>query len=160
LGTHSRVFFTPDSRALIICRGDAFTFWDVETLQPIRKLKRDVALYPGYVAFSPDGALMALEMAPAVILLKDVATGPTVAKAEDPDGDRAGWMSFTPDGTQLVVAAPYGKAIHVWNLRAIRQRLKEMGLDWAWPEFRPAAPRGAAEVARMEVLPGDLARPI
>src|SRR5262249_25565835 len=101
-----------------------------------------------------------LEMAPAVILLKDVATGRTVAKLEDPHGDRAGWMSFTPDGTQLVVAAPYGKAIHVWNLRAIRQRLKEMGLDWAWPEFRPAAPGGAAEVARMEVLPGDLARPI
>ena len=136
------VFFTPDSRALIICRGDEFSFWDVETLQPIRRLRRDVAHYPGHVAFSPDGGLMALEMAPAVIHLKDVATGRTVAKLEDPHGDRAGWMSFTPDGTQLVVTAPYAKAVHVWDLRAIRQRLKEMGLDWDWPEFPPADPGG------------------
>ena len=158
--TMTGVFFTPDSRALIICRGDAFTFWDVETLQPIRRLDRDVALYPGHVAFSPDGKLMALEMAPAVIHLKEVATGRTVAKLEDPHGDRAGWMGFTPDGTQLVVAAPYAKAIHVWDLRAIRQRLKAMGLDWDWPEFPPADPKAkAAGPVKVEVLPGDLAEP-
>src|SRR4029450_9660833 len=113
LGQQTRVFFTPDSRALITCRGDAFTFWDVETLQPIRRLDRDVAVTPGYVAFSADGKLMALEMAPAVIHLQEVASGRTVAKLEDPHGDRAGWMGFSPDGTQLVVAAPYAKAIHV-----------------------------------------------
>ena len=95
------VFFTPDSRALIIARGDEFSFWDVATLQPIRRLRRDVAQYPGHVAFSPDGRLMALEMAPAVIHLKEVATGRTVAKLEDPHGDRATWQGFTPDGTQL-----------------------------------------------------------
>ena len=87
---------------------------------------------------------MALEMAPGVIHLKDVATGRTVAKLEDPHGDRAGWMGFTPDGTQLVVTAPYAKAIHVWDLRAIRQRLKAMGLDWDWPEFPPADPGSKA----------------
>ncbi len=160
LGTQSAVFFTPDSRALIISRGDAFTFWDVQTLRPIRRLDKDVALYRGYVAFSPDGQLMALEMAPAVIHLKDVTTGRTVAKLEDPHGDRAGWMGFTPDGTQLVVAAPYAKAIHVWDLRLVRQRLKVMGLDWDWPEFPPADSKAkAAELANVEVLPGDLAKP-
>jgi len=157
LGQMAQVFFTPDSRALIISRGDAFTFWDVETLQPIRRLDRDVALSPGYVAFSPDGTLMALEMAPAVIHLKEVATGRTVAKLEDPRGERAGWMGFTPDGTQLVVAAPYAKTIHVWDLRAIRQRLKAMGLDWNWPEFRPVDPKPPS-LAKVEVLPGDLAK--
>src|SRR5206468_2917145 len=141
-----------DSRALIICRGDAFTFWDVDTLQPIRRLDRDVVLYPGHVAFSPDGKLMALEMAPAVIHLKEVATGRTVAKLEDPHGDRAGWMGFTPDGTQLVVVATYAQAIHVWDLRAIRERLKGMGLDWKWPEFPPVDPQAkAAELAKVEV---------
>ena len=38
LGKRTFVFFTPDSRALIIARGDEFSFWDVETLQPIRRL--------------------------------------------------------------------------------------------------------------------------
>ena len=139
LGKRTFVFFTPDSRALIISRGDEFSFWDVETLQPIRRLPRDVAHFPGHVAFSPDGKLMALEMAPAVIHLKEVATGRTVAKLEDPHGDRATWLGFTPDGTQLVVVASYASAIHIWDLRAIRARLKDMNLDWDWPEFPPAA---------------------
>jgi serine/threonine protein kinase/WD40 repeat protein/tetratricopeptide (TPR) repeat protein len=135
----AKVFFTPDSRALIISQGDELSFHDVGTLKEVRRVRRDVALYPGHVAFSPDGGLMAFEMAPGVIHLKDAASDRTVARLEGPHGDRAGWMSFTPDGTQLVVTAPYARAVHVWDLRAIRVRLKGMGLDWDWPEFRPAA---------------------
>src|SRR5262249_40396659 len=45
-------------------------------------------------------------------------------------------------------------------LRAIRRRLKGMGLDWDWPEFKPATTGSrAAEPPRVEILPGDLARP-
>jgi Tfp pilus assembly protein PilF len=142
LGEYLRAFFTPDSRVLVISHGDEYSFWDVETLQLIRRLRCDVAGFPGWVAFTQDGRLMALEMAPAVIHLREVATGRTVAKLEDPHGDRAGWLGFTPDGTQLVVSAPYAKAIHIWDLRAIRQRLKPMNLDWQWPEFPPATRSG------------------
>jgi WD40 repeat protein len=123
------VFFTPDSRALLIGREDEFSFWDVETRQLLRRLRRDAPQYPGYVAFSPDGKLMALEMAPGIVHLKEVATGRTVARLEDPHGDRTTWMAFTPDGTRLVTAAGYARAVHVWDLRAIRARLKAMGLD-------------------------------
>src|SRR5262249_52007641 len=136
--SRAMVFFTPDSRALIISHDGEFSFHDVQTLEPIRRIRRDVAQYPGHVAFSRDG-LMALEMAPGVVHLRDAAPDRTVARLEDPHGDRAGWMGFPPDGTQLVVTAGYAKAVHVWDLRAIRQRLKGMGLDWAWPEFPPAA---------------------
>jgi serine/threonine protein kinase/WD40 repeat protein len=158
VGKQTNVFFTPDSRALIISRGDEFGFWDVATLRPIRRLRRDVALYPGHVAFSPDGRLMALEMAPAVLHLKDVATGRTVARLEDPHGDRATWQGFTPDGTQLVVVANYASAIHIWDLRAIRARLKEMNLDWDWPAFPPAAtgePGAGPVPGPIEVLCGN-----
>jgi WD40 repeat protein len=157
VGTRTNVYFTLDSRALVISRGPAFTFWDVETLQPILQLPRDVTPHPGHVAFSPDGRLMALEMAPAVLHLKEVATGRTVAKLEDPHGDRPTWQGFTPDGTRLVVVAKYASAIHVWDLRAIRARLKDMNLDWDWPEF-PPVPTGAAAPVTLEVLPGDPAR--
>src|SRR5262249_49196542 len=116
--------------------------------------------HPGHVAFSPDGRLMALEMAPAVLHLKEVATGRTVAKLEDPNGDRAHWQGFTPDGTQLVVMAKYARALHIWDLRAIRTRLKDMNLDWNWPAF-PSAPAGAPAAApvTIEILAGDLAVP-
>jgi eukaryotic-like serine/threonine-protein kinase len=137
LGKRTAVFFTPDSRTLIISREDEFSFWDVLTLQPIYRLRRDVRQFPGSVAFSPDGRLMALEMAPAVIHLKEVATGRIVAKLEDPQGDRATSQGFTPDGTKLVVVAGFASAIHIWDLRAIRARLKDMNLDWDWPEFPP-----------------------
>src|SRR5262245_50362854 len=69
LGKRTLVFFTPDSSALVISRDDEFSLWDVRTFQPIHRLRRDVAQFPGWVAFSPDGRLMALEMAPAVIHL-------------------------------------------------------------------------------------------
>jgi eukaryotic-like serine/threonine-protein kinase len=159
LGKRTFVFFTPDSRALIIARGDEFSFWDVETLRPIRRLPRDVTQFPGWVAFSPDGRLMALEMAPAVLHLKEVATGRTVAKLEDPFGDRATWQGFTPDGTRLVVVAGFASAIHVWDLRVIRARLKEMGLDWDWPEFPPPTAQSmTAATVTMEVVSADRAR--
>src|SRR5260370_29352103 len=78
---------------------------------------------------------MALEMAPGVVHLKEAGTGRTVARLEDPHGDRPTWLGFTPDGTKLVVAASFASAVHVWDLRAIRTRLQAMNLDWDWPEF-------------------------
>jgi tetratricopeptide (TPR) repeat protein len=35
-----------------------------------------------------------------------------------------------------VVASSFASAVHVWDLRAIRTRLKEMNLDWDWPAFQ------------------------
>jgi WD40 repeat protein len=153
LGKRTYAFFTPDSRTLIVSQGDEFSFWDVETLRPGLRLPRDNTPFPGWVAFSPDGKLMALEMAPAVIHLKEVATGRTVARLEDPFGDRATWQGFTPDGTRLVVVAKYARAIHVWDLRSIRARLKEMNLDWDWDEFPPAPAAKPAAPLTVDILP-------
>jgi hypothetical protein len=72
--------------------------------------------------------------------MSDVTRILSAIEQGDPHGDRTGWMSCTPDGTQLVTAAWYAKSIYVWDLRAIRGRLKKMDLDWKWPEFSPADP--------------------
>ncbi len=158
LGKKNFVYFTPDSRTLIIAREDEFSFWDLASLQPIRRLRREIAHFPGHVAFSPDGRLIALEMEPAVIHLKELATGRTVAKLEDPQGDRATWQGFTPDGTRLVVVAAYADAIHVWDLRAVRSRLAGMGLDWDWPEFPAGSPAVAAtELVTVEAMTAEQA---
>jgi hypothetical protein len=78
---------------------------------------------------------MALEMAPGVVHLKEIATGLTVAQLEDPHSDRAAWLGLASDAGRLAVVAHYARAVHVWDLRAIRRRLKTMNLDWDWPEF-------------------------
>ena len=132
------ISFSPDSSTLVVARTYEFSFWNVETLQPIRRLLRDHAYYSSRVAFSPDGKLIALEVTPGVIHLEEAATGRTIAKLTDPFGDRSTWMSFTPDGSQLVSSSFEAKALHIWDLRRIRTRLKAMGLDWDWPEFSPA----------------------
>jgi WD40 repeat protein len=132
LGKRNYVFFTPDSRALVISRGEEFSFWDVNTFALLRRLPRESNQYPGGVAFTSDGRLMALEMAPGVMHLVETATGRTVARLTDPDGDRASWQAFTPDGTRLVAVSKYASAVHIWDLRAIRTQLKRMNLDWDW----------------------------
>jgi len=140
VGLCSAVFFTPDNRELIVASVGEFTFHDLNSLAVSRRLPREMGLYPGHIAFTADGKLMALEMAPGLIHLKEITSGRTVAILEDPYGDHSTWMSFSPDGTQLVVAARYAGAIHRWDLRAIRARLKTMGLDWDWPEFAAPPP--------------------
>ena len=162
-GSSALVYSTPDNRELIVARDKEFTFHDLNSLAVSRRMPREIGLFPGHVAFTADGKLMALEMAPGIIHLKDIASGRTVARLEDPQGDLSTWMSFTPDGTQLVVAARYAGAIHRWDLRAIRSRLKEMNLDWDWPEF-PAPPIETLfsrknQPLRVQVVDASTARP-
>jgi serine/threonine protein kinase/WD40 repeat protein len=153
VGAPTRVSFTPDSRQLIIARGSEFSFLDVGTLEIIRRLPREVGLYPGDAVFSPDGRLMALEMAPGLIHLKEVSTYRTVAQLHDPFEYRSMWMTFGADGTKLVAISSAATAVHVWDLRAIRVRLKTMGLDWDWPEF-PASSK--PEESRTSLARGPL----
>ncbi|MBK8001039.1 MAG: WD40 repeat domain-containing protein [Verrucomicrobia bacterium] len=139
-GSAAQVFFTPDQRELVVARDKSFVFLDLNSLVVTRRLPREAGLYPGHIAFTSDGKLMALEMAPGVVHLQEIASGRTIARLEDPHGDQSTWMSFTPDGTQLIVVARYPGAIHRWDLRAIRARLKPMNLDWDWPEFSAPSP--------------------
>jgi len=53
-----------------------------------------------------------------------------------------GGMAFTPDGTKLVTSSSDDQAIHVWDLRAIREQLDQLRLDWdaaPYPKAEPAA---------------------
>jgi hypothetical protein len=38
-------------------------------------------------------------------------------------------VAFNPDGTQLM-ACESSDALRVWDLRMIREKLADMGLDW------------------------------
>jgi len=136
VGAMTKVQFTPDSRELILAQSDAFRFLSTDTLETRRQFMREIGLFPGKVAFSPDGKLMAMEMAPAVIHLKEVSTGRTLAQLQDPFEDRSDWITFTHEGTQLIVLSPYASAIHIWDLRGIRSHLRSMALDWDWPSFQ------------------------
>jgi hypothetical protein len=46
-------------------------------------------------------------------------------------------LSFSPDGSRLAVLA--GDISQMWDLRAVRERLQELGLDWDQSPY-PEAP--------------------
>ncbi len=132
--------FSPDNRWLSIGL-ETGQLYAVDTWEPVARSglsidKADIAGI-GKVdiggVFAPDSNLMAVPT-PLGIRLLDRATGREVALLEAPNLDATDHITFTPDGTKLIAVARF-TGIHVWDLRLIRQQLKEMGLDWDWPEF-------------------------
>ncbi len=134
----SWVGFSPDGKWLATT-GGGLRLWAVGSWQEGPRIGG------GTFAFSPDlkspsGKLLAVDTGFGAIRLVDPETGREYARLEDPAQDRAFHMSFTPDGTRLVVTNGDSRSIHVWDLRMIRQELAKMDLDWDLPPYPPRAP--------------------
>jgi serine/threonine protein kinase/WD40 repeat protein len=141
---HSR--FSPDGRWLSNSRADGCLL-AVDTWEPGPRLGATAV-------FAPDGRFAAVPTS-AGLRLVDVATGREIALLEDANLDTIFDVEFSPDGTKLLAVNTVG--IHVWDLRLIRSRLKDLGLDWDWPEFPPAAAvRSIDEPVKVEIRLGDM----
>jgi Tfp pilus assembly protein PilF len=128
------VLFSPDGKWLMTCASQC-RLWDVGTWKEARQIG-GLGL-----CFSPDGRQLVVQDADKVLRLVEVQTGRTLARLESPDLCALKRATFSPDGTRLVISTDEGPAVHVWDLRAIRRNLAEMGLDWdapAYPETSPA----------------------
>jgi hypothetical protein len=69
--------------------------------------------------------------------LVDPGTGREYARLEAPVPTAEG--CFSTDGGQLILNNPANRGLHVWDLRALRHQLAELGLDWDLPPFPPVA---------------------
>jgi WD40 repeat protein len=136
--------FSPDGRWLA-ATGRGCRLWAVPSWQPGLEL-----LDQGKCAFSPDGRLLAVETGQGAVRLIDPSTGREYARLEDPDQDRADRLCFSPDGTKLVAVSNDSFAVHVWDLRIIRNHLDAMDLDWDLPAY-PPAPAADATPLSIEV---------
>ena len=136
--------FSPDGRWLVSCtHADAgrssYHFWRVGTWELDHRIDQErngIAGHPP--AFTSDGRLMALGIAPDQVLLADAATGRELARLTTLQPVTPTPLVFSPDGTKLV-AATRQKTVLVWDLRRIRDQLAPMGLDWDAPPY-PTAP--------------------
>jgi WD40 repeat protein len=147
--------FSPDGKTFVNSRGDEICFYDVPSWELVRHLRRPQNTYAGPVAFTADSRIAALELSPGVIHLVEVASGRTLARLEDPNHDRANILRFSPDSTRLVSMASYSRVLHVWDLRAIREHLAAMGLDWDQLPFPPVPERPKTEPLMVRVDPGN-----
>jgi WD40 repeat protein len=84
----------------LLASGEAI--WDLESLQEIHVLERG-SPFPGSVAFSPDGSVLALGLFEQQITLWDVTSGQPVYTFDWQEENRTKRMDFSPDGTLLAV---------------------------------------------------------
>jgi WD40 repeat protein len=151
--------FSPDGRWLMTATsGVGCRLWEVGTWREVRRF-----VDAGSFAFSPDSRLLAINDVSSVIRLVETTTGREVARLTGPEPRWYAPACFSPDGTRLIAICSGHTALYVWDLRLIRQQLKELGLDWDLPEFAPeaggsrpplAGPPPVVRVAGAELLEG------
>jgi len=136
--------FSPNRRWLVSStHPDAgpgfYHFWRVGTWEPglrIDEERNGIAWHPP--AFTGDGRLMALGVAPDQVLLADAASGRELARLTTLQPVTPAPLVFSPDGTKLI-ASTNQKTVLVWDLRQIRDQLAPLGLDWDAPPY-PTVP--------------------
>ncbi|MBI3407193.1 MAG: protein kinase [Planctomycetes bacterium] len=147
--------FSPDGLWLMTRTSGGTRQWEVGTWREVRRFEGGLFAF----AFSPNSRLLAINDVVNVIRLLETTTGREVARLTGPDLTWYYPACFTPDGTRLIATAE--KALYVWDLRLIRRQLKDLALDWDWPEFPPAEPGAyAAKPRPVEVFAGDLAETV
>src|SRR5262249_53649781 len=142
------VGFSADGRWLVLCApantdGYAYYFWRVGTWERGQRIDQEgngTAWRPP--AFTGDGRLMALGIAPDQVMLADAATGRELARLATLHSVTPAPIVFSPDGT-LLIAGTNQNTVLVWDLRRIRDQLAPMGLDWDAPPY-PALPASSA----------------
>jgi WD40 repeat protein/tRNA A-37 threonylcarbamoyl transferase component Bud32 len=152
----AEVAFSPDGRWFVATTGRlapggaAVHSWEVGTWKegnhaPLNRSTSAAAI----LAFAPDSRLLAVTSTMNEIRLLNPDTFEEIAALVAPETELISNLGFSRDGSWLAVAA--GKSIHVWDLRAVRQRLRELDLDWDGPDYpdRPESPAW-----RIKVDPG------
>jgi WD40 repeat protein len=148
-GVHGLPCFSPDGKWLLTS-GTGSQVWAVGTWQKGPDLGGPPLNLWG--AFSPDSKLLALGDAPGIVRLVRVDTGMEITRLTAPEPVGLIPCCFTPDGGQLITAGNDTQALHLFDLRALRAQLAELGLDWDAPPLPAAAP-APREPLRVEIDP-------
>jgi WD40 repeat protein len=141
----TRVVFSPDGKWLA-ASSEQCRLWHVGTWRPGPVLPGNTSL------FSPDGRTLAVHSGNGVVRLVDPETAKEYARLQDPDQEEASEMSVSPDGAHLLVSSLNTNFIRAWDLRAIREYLASVGLDWEAPPLPPVERAGRAELAPVEIV--------
>jgi hypothetical protein len=141
-------WFSPDAKWLVTDSYEGYRIWKVGTWEEGPPLGD--ALQSHGCAFTPDGHLLALGAGTGVVRLVRPETGEEVARLTVPEKSRLLPCLFTPDGGTLVTFGMESWEYYRFDLRALREGLRELGLDWE-EEPLPAAVPSPVEPLRVEV---------
>jgi WD40 repeat protein len=155
-GSDAAVAFSPDGRWLLSTtgrfgpQGAACYCWQVGTWEERARISLDrPTSSPGALAVAPDSRSLATPGSMTEVLLLRPDTLEEIATLAAPDTHLISGVAFNHDGSRLALAAR--QAIHLWDLRAVRQSLRELGLDWDGPDYPPPP---EPQPLQVEVDPG------
>ncbi len=149
---HTAPQFSPDGRWLHDRNG---VRWDVKTwTEELVSVGDSQKGNRHAVAYSPDSRIIALCIyGRDTIRLLDAETLKELAQLQDPLHHSADFLTFSDDGTQLFSTSNSGRAAHVWDLRKIREGLKQLDLDW---KAAPFPPEKQTQIAEPEMFPLEI----
>ena len=135
-GDVTALAFSPDKKTLAIAREDAIDLWDASTLTLARSIHGGDGRQR-WMAFSPDGTMLATTRDGGVLVLRSVATGDPLSVITVP-GSRALSFEFGAGGKSLTCASHDG-VVRTWDvITGQRTRIMETH------ELELAAPLAAA----------------
>jgi WD40 repeat protein len=124
------VTFSPDSHRLLVGSAHGYTLWEIGTWRRVWELpRRSAGELVGRGAFSPDGKMIALCPEVNLLQLVESETGRKIASLDAPIPKNIAHVAFSPDGITLG-ASTFDSEIQLWNMRALRQELARLNLDW------------------------------
>jgi len=147
------VAFSPDGEHVVLGSVVKGEVWKVGTWEHVRDIP-PTSFGPAisHPQYSPDGRILAVcRSSSRHIHLLDARTFEEFARLEAPDQQPIHSLAFGPDGSRLVAACGT-RVVQMWDLRAIRERLAALGLDWDQPAYPPEA---AVERPLRLVVEGD-----
>jgi WD40 repeat protein len=157
-GSYSSGAFSPDGKWLVTTSHVEGTHVrEVGTWEVRHRLGKEHPSGSG-MAISRDSRLLAICFEAGTVTLFDLVKGQELTRLSAPNPLPLGGMCFSDDGSQLAVSCYNHQTIQLWDLRAIRARLKDMNLDWDQPDYPSPAATGPVPL-RVEVVPGNLAAP-
>lgn len=131
------VAFSPDGQTLIA--GSLGTYqilrtgtWSVLNVLTIDERDADWCV----AAFSPDGRLLVLSANSRSVRLYNATTAELLVALTFPETTIVDHLDFSPDGTRLAVTRR-AEDVLIWDLRALREQLALLDLDWSGPSYGP-----------------------
>jgi WD40 repeat protein len=125
----ARVAMSPDGSLLAVGKSN-YEVWQTGSWRKLYDVhKRDSENALGLIVFSPDSRWLALLDDGRDIVLLEAATGNELARLQAPRRPGIGAFCFSADASKLI-ALQADQSLQIWDLRAMRQELAALKLDW------------------------------
>jgi WD40 repeat protein len=133
LGT-ANVVFSPNSKWLVTCSSDDHCLWETGSWTRLHTFRRlSLGNFASSAVFSPDSKYLAIDPSPNTLQIVDPRTGHeflTLEMPRYPANSMAKGMTANGD---TLIGGVTGNVHGMWDIRGLRERLREMKLDWDDP---------------------------